>query len=112
MTLEPAKSKAHAEQAKREDTRQKARESQELELLIALVKEQIVQALGAKDQQRVQVRLLWKDHFRANVYQGVDAVSSRIAHSFFLVASEDGKILRSTPPLSAAYMYKRPVPDA
>jgi hypothetical protein len=50
----------------------------------------------------VQVRLLWEDHFRVNVFVRENDGSSRIAHSFFLKADADGNILGSTPHLTQA----------
>ena len=52
---------------------------------------------------RVDVRHLWEDHFRVNVVVGPDATSARIAHSFFLTADGDGKILASCPTMARAY---------
>jgi hypothetical protein len=52
---------------------------------------------------RVDVRLLWADHFRVNVHVGPDAASARIAHSYFLVADGAGNILASTPEVIRRY---------
>ena len=54
------------------------------------------------DLHRVQVRLLWGDHYRVNVFVG-DAASCKVAHSFFLKADGNGKILASTPTIARAY---------
>lgn len=65
---------------------------------------QLLQALGRPATlYRVEVRHLWEDHYRANVFVGVDAASTRVAHSFFVVADEDGNILASTPDITKKY---------
>lgn len=51
------------------------------------------------DIQRVQVRLLWQNRYRVNVYVGADAASVRIASSYFLVTDEVGNIIESSPAL-------------
>src|SRR5690349_1293330 len=52
---------------------------------------------------RVEVRPLWEKHYRVNVFVGADAASTRIAHSFFLSADEDGNILASVPDITRKY---------
>jgi hypothetical protein len=65
---------------------------------------QLLQTLGRPTTlYRVEVRHLWEDHYRANVFVGVDAASTRVAHSFFLVADEDGTIVASTPVITKKY---------
>jgi hypothetical protein len=51
----------------------------------------------------VQVRFLWEDHYRVNVFVGVDAASAKVAHSYFLVADGAGTILASTPKITSKY---------
>jgi hypothetical protein len=51
----------------------------------------------------VQVRDLWDDHYRVNVFVGVDAASAKVAHSYFLVADSNGNILASTPKITRQY---------
>jgi hypothetical protein len=51
----------------------------------------------------VQVRFLWEDHYRVNVFVGVDAASAKVAHSYFLVADSAGNILASTPKITSRY---------
>jgi hypothetical protein len=87
------------QQEKRADAKQ-----HEGELLQALVGERIMVALGEpEDLRRVQVRQLWGDYFRVNVFVGADAGCTRIAHSFFVAADSDGNIVRSTPELTRRY---------
>ncbi len=65
---------------------------------------QLLQALGRPaTQYRVEVRHLWDNHYRANVFIGADAASTRVAHSFFVVADEDGNIIASTPAITRKY---------
>src|SRR5271168_1919781 len=55
--------------------------------LNAVVGKHVLDALGQPDELRqVQVRPLWDDCYRVNIFVGVDAANVTIAHSFFLVA--------------------------
>jgi hypothetical protein len=72
--------------------------------LNALMGEQVMYALGEPGGlYQVQVRPLWEDHYRVNVFVGVDAASAKVAHSYFLVADRDGKIVASTPKITKTY---------
>lgn len=72
--------------------------------LDALIGEQVIHSLGEPNGlQRVQVRHLWSDHYRVNVLVGGDAVSAKVAHSYFLVADGDGKVIASTPNIKKQY---------
>jgi hypothetical protein len=51
----------------------------------------------------VQVRHLWEDHYRVNVFVGLDAASAKVANSYFLVADSDGNIVASTPKITKQY---------
>lgn len=63
-----------------------------------------MQALGRPASlYQVEVRHLWENHYRANVFVGADAASTRIAHSFFLAAEEDGNIVASVPDITRKY---------
>jgi hypothetical protein len=65
---------------------------------------QLLHALGRPEAlYRVEVRSLWEGHYRANVFVGTDATSTRLAHSFFLVTDADGKILTSEPDIARQY---------
>lgn len=62
---------------------------------------QLMQALGRlAAPSRVEVRHLWDNHYRANVFVGTTIASTRITQSFFLTADEDGHIVASTPDLT------------
>jgi hypothetical protein len=70
----------------------------------AVIVNQLLQALGRPIAlYRVEVRHLWENHYRANVFVGADAASTRIAHSFFLAADEDGNIVASVPEITRKY---------
>jgi hypothetical protein len=73
-------------------------------LLEAIVGDNVLEALGHPlGPHRVQVRRVWGDNYRVNVLVGPDVVSFVIAHSFFLTADGDGKILTSCPAIARAY---------
>jgi hypothetical protein len=75
---------------------------------------QVLRALGRPSAlHRVQVRQLWEGHYRVNVLVGADAASARVAHSYFLVAGEDGTILASTPKILRRYepVHEGTTPD-
>src|SRR5215207_11452523 len=66
--------------------------------LNAVIGQHVLRTLGQPaGLQCVQVRHLWADHYRVNVFVGPDAVSARVAHSYFLVADGGGKVLAATP---------------
>ena len=88
----------HKDKARRDAQRQ---ECVRLEAMIATG---VLRGLGRPaDFLRAGARLLWGNYYRVNVFAGPDAASARIAHSFFLEADGDGKILTSDPPVTKAY---------
>jgi len=69
-----------------------------------LIEEQVIYTLGTPGNlHKVQVRLLWKNHYRVNVFVGLDAVSARVANSFFLGVGSDGNIMTSDPKITRQY---------
>jgi hypothetical protein len=91
-------------QQDRQAAPQKTQESTENHQLHALIGRQVMQSLGEPSHlQSMQVRRLWEDHYRVNVFVGVDVASARIAHSYFLVADSDGNISSSTPTIMRQY---------
>jgi hypothetical protein len=69
-----------------------------------VIVEQVLHALGRPPNlHAVQVRPLWLDRVRVNVLLGADAASVLVGHSYFLVISNDGNILSSTPNLTRLY---------
>jgi hypothetical protein len=68
----------------------------------ARIKYQVLRALGKPNNLlRVQVRPLWADYCRVNVYVGTDATSARMAHSYFVRADGDGNVV--TPTINKLY---------
>ena len=59
-------------------------EKQERQQRNALIGKNVLHALGQPaDLLKVQVRPLWENHYRVNVLVGVDAASTKVAHSTF-----------------------------
>ena len=70
----------------------------------AAISKQVLLGLGHPESlQQVQVRFLWEDHYRANVFVGVDAATTKVAHSYFLVTDGTGNILASSPKIISQY---------
>jgi hypothetical protein len=55
------------------------------------------------DLHRVQVSPLWAGFFRVNVFVGPEFTACKVAHSYFLEADGDGKILSSCPAITRTY---------
>jgi hypothetical protein len=69
-----------------------------------VIGEQVIHLLGRPDGlHSVQVRKLWDDCYRVNVFVGPDPVSVVIAHSFFLVTDGSGKIINANPAIQRRY---------
>ncbi len=72
--------------------------------LNTLIREQVIHLLGQPDcLHKVQVRSLWQDHYRVNILLGEDAISARIAHSYFVEADSDGNIVETSPKITKQY---------
>jgi len=79
-------------------------ERQERETLTSHIGVKVIRALGRPPAfLKVSVRPLWQAFYRVNIFVGADAISARIAHSFFLDADGDGNIVASTPAVSRRY---------
>ena len=79
-------------------------EQDERERLNILIRKQVIHALGTPiDLRNVQVRKVWKDHYRVNVIVGVNAVSVRVANSYFVVIDSDGSLITATPKITKQY---------
>jgi hypothetical protein len=62
---------------------------------------------------RVQVTCVWGNNYRANVFVGEDLASARVAHSYFVTADRNGKILTSCPAIARLCLAeKNPRPRA
>jgi hypothetical protein len=79
-------------------------ERKEGSLLEAIVLDNVMERLGQPlGNHRVQVRRVWGENYRVNVFVGADVASFTIAHSYFLLADRDGKILTCSPPIERVY---------
>lgn len=91
---------------KQQDVPPKDPEQQERRQLNAKIGERVMHSLGQPSGlYSLQVRRLWKDHYRVNVLVGADAISAKMAHSYFLISDAEGNIIASTPSL------RLPAPD-
>jgi len=87
-----------------QETGHKVQEQQTPQQRKVVIGQHVMQTLGQPGQLHgVQVRHLWGDHYRVNVFVGLDAASAKVAHSYFLVADSDGKILAATPEITKQY---------
>ena len=83
---------------------EKDMEQHERDELNSLIAEQVLHTLGRPASLlKVQVRLLWENCYRVNVFLGPDAASAKVAHSYFLEADSEGKIGVSTPIIKKQY---------
>jgi hypothetical protein len=74
------------------------------ETLNSLIGEQVMHTLGKPTNLlMVQVRPLWDNHYRVNIFVGGDAASATVANSYFLVVGSDGNIKTSQPKLTSQY---------
>jgi hypothetical protein len=73
-------------------------ERREAERPEAVIRGQVLRALGRPAGLfRVEVRRLWENHYRVNVFVGPDAAAVTIPHSYFVVADAAGNVTASTP---------------
>jgi hypothetical protein len=95
----------------KEERKQADQRTQEGGLLEAVIRDNVMSRLGRPpDLHHVQARQLFGGSYRVNVFVGGDAASAKVAHSYFLEADGDGKILTSSPALTREY-HARPVPQ-
>lgn len=89
------------QQEKRQPTDNEKKAHAHFEVLIG---DQVIHLLGQPiGIHSVQVRKVWDDHYRVNVYVGDGPVGAKVAHSFFLAIDTGGNILASTPPIKKLY---------
>jgi hypothetical protein len=70
----------------------------------AVIGGHVLQALGRPEAlYRMEVRRLWQDRYRVNVFVGPGPASVRLAHSYFLVTDGGGNILAATPAITRQY---------
>ena len=74
------------------------------EQLKAEISDHVLDTLGRpRDLYSVQVRPLWQDRYRVNVFVGADVASARIAHSYFLTVDPEGTVVVATPRITREY---------
>jgi len=77
---------------------------EEAGLLEAVIGENVLHGLGEPENlHRVQVRQVFGDKYRVNVFVRADASTYKVAHSYFLEADSNGKVLTSVPPITRMY---------
>ena len=70
----------------------------------ANITKNVIQTLGQpRNLHRIQVRQLWEDHYRVNIFVGTDAASAKVIHSYFLVTHGDGSIVTASPKITKQY---------
>jgi len=90
--------------AKQQEQKPIEQKKQETELREAVIRENVLVTLGRPDELlRVQVTRVGNTNYRVNVFVGPDATSCKVAHSYFLEADGNGKILSSSPVLARMY---------
>jgi hypothetical protein len=68
------------------------------------IRQHVLAALGTPPvAHEVHVRPLWANYFRVNVLLGESVTCLTIAHSFFLQADSEGRVLTSSPELVQHY---------
>jgi hypothetical protein len=85
-----------------ERERDESAEKQAREDRRTLIGKRVIHILGQPEGlQAVQVRALWQNHYRVNVFVGPDVISSKIVHSYFVESDIDGNIVKSTPKITS-----------
>jgi hypothetical protein len=76
----------------------------EREMLNNLIGEQVLHVLGEPNGlHKVQVRPLWKGHYRVNVFIGATPAFATIVNSYFVKADENGNIVEAKPKIVKQY---------
>ena len=89
---------------RRTEEKRVEQKSQEAGLLEIAVRDKVLCNLGNPPiPHRIQVKCVWGDSYRVNVFIGPDVSSFKVAHSFFLKADGDGNILTSSPAITRVY---------
>jgi hypothetical protein len=106
MTHEHAESKSPGATAPQGKPQTKT-EKHDRQRLSAVIGGHVMNTLGRPpDLHSVQVRPLWEDYYRVNIFVGVDAACVKIANSYFLIADSDGNIITSTPGIKKQYPHR------
>src|SRR5437868_1747627 len=89
---------------KRSGEKRAEQKPSEAGLLEGVVRDNVLGQLGRPPApHRIQVTSVGGGSYRVNVFVGLDVASFKIAHTFFVKADADGKILTSTPAVTRAY---------
>src|SRR5688572_27471576 len=79
-------------------------EKEERGLLEAVIRDSVLSGIGRPDgPHRVQVTRVWGGRYRVNGFVGPDVASVPVAHSYFLEADGDGRILSSSPAITRVF---------
>ena len=70
----------------------------------SIIGENVLHGLGHPNNlYAVRVKQVYGDKYRVNVYVRADAVTYKVAHSYFLETDPSGKILTSSPTITRLY---------
>src|SRR5262249_52607396 len=88
-----------------EEPRHEAEQAEHRRTLEVAVRDGVIRFLGRPAGLRtVQVRQVYGDKYRVNVFVGSEEPGSiRVAHSYFVAADSSGKIIGSTPAITRQY---------
>jgi hypothetical protein len=101
---DPLRSKKPAMPAPERTDQDRQAERSMRDSITEVISKQVVQSLGfPAGLLKVQVRPVCADRYRVNVFVAKEANSVRITDSFFLIADDDGKILKSSPEIIKRY---------
>jgi hypothetical protein len=90
---------ARAEKAERREE-----DAASSERVTGRIRQHVLAALGSPSiAHEVHVRPLWANYFRVNVLLGESLTCLTVAHSFFLQADSEGRVLESSPELVQRY---------
>jgi hypothetical protein len=74
------------------------------EVFDTLIAEQVMHVLGHPTGLiQVQVRRLWEDHYRVNIFAGAGITSAKIVNSYFLTTDSNGNIVSAIPRIEKQY---------
>jgi hypothetical protein len=69
------------------------------------IRRAVLKAMGSPvDLFRVDVHRLWENHYRINVWTGLDVHSARVTNTYFLTTDDAGLITNSTPRITKEYV--------
>lgn len=79
----------------------KAASAPRVNSLDQVIIDQITKGLNhPKETHTIQVRHLWENRYRVNVFVAGECGTSRVAHSFFVSTNSEGVILESNPAIT------------